>query len=101
MFRASRLIASRDATIVAAVRPIPDQGQGTFADHEQQLRRAAQAAGLRHVLQIVAVSAPGDGDQYLYNCTATEAIREAEAATGRGPALHIDLRVFTQGGGSR
>jgi hypothetical protein len=101
MFRASRLIASANATVIAAVRPVLGQDSSTFADHEHLLRRAAQTAGLRHILQIVAVSAPGDGDQYLYNCTAADATREAEAAREHGRAMHIDLLVFAPGGGRR
>jgi hypothetical protein len=52
---------------------------------------------LREVLlQIVAISAPGEGDQFLYYATATEAIHAANeaAATTGGQVLHIDLMVF-------
>ena len=88
---------SGDACVIAAVRPGNSAEPGaTFADHERALRSAAEGAGFAHVLQIVAVSAPGDGDQFLYYATVTEAIHAANeaAATTGGQVLHIDLMVF-------
>jgi hypothetical protein len=82
LFTACRLMMSGDACVIA--------------DHEQALRAAADGAGFTHVLQIVAVSAPGEGDQFLYYATVTEAIHAANeaAATTGGQVLHIDLMVF-------
>jgi len=91
-----RPIMSEDASVIAAVRPGHPPGPGpSFAEHEHALRTAAEAAGLTHLLQIVAVSAPGEGDQFLYYATETEAVSAAEQASGQ--ALHIDLLVFTPG----
>lgn len=81
------------ASVIAAVRPTPHGA--TFAEHERALRAAAEAAGFIHVLQIVAVSAPGEGDQFLYYATETEAAVAATQVAAAGRALHIDLLVFT------
>jgi hypothetical protein len=94
LLTACRPIMSEDASVIAVVRPGHPAGPGpSFADHERVLRTAAKAAGLIHLLQIVAVSAPGEGDQFLYYATETEAVSFAEQASGQ--ALHIDLLVFT------
>ena len=89
---------SGDACVIAAVRPSnPAEPGTTFADHEHALRSAAEGAGFTHVLQIVAVSGPGEGDQFLYYATEAEAIHaasQAASSTGRH-VLHIDLLVFT------
>jgi hypothetical protein len=104
LFTACRLIMSGDACVIAAVRPSNAAGPGdTFADHEHTLRSAAERAGFVHVLLIVAVSAPGDGDQFLYYATeaeATHAASQTAAAAGR-QVLHIDLLVFTSARASR
>jgi hypothetical protein len=97
LFTACRLMASADASVVAAVRPGHQRHTGaTFADHERLLRMAAQTAGLTHVLQIVAVSAPGQGDQFLYYADQSEAQRaESQASATDGlHVMHIDLLVF-------
>jgi hypothetical protein len=94
LLTACRPIMSEDASVIAAVRPGHPPGPGpSFADHEHALRIAAEAAGLTHLLQIVAVSAAGEGDQFLYYATETEAASAAEHASAQ--ALHIDLLVFT------
>ncbi|HET8659195.1 MAG TPA: hypothetical protein VFM55_09375 [Micromonosporaceae bacterium] len=97
LFTACRLMMSGDACVIAAVRPSDSAGPGTtFADQEHALRTAAEGAGFTHVLQIVAVSAPGEGDQFLYYATvaeATHAASQAATSTG-GQVLHIDLLVF-------
>jgi hypothetical protein len=98
LFTACRFMMSGDACVIAAVRPSDPAGQGsTFADHEYALRSAAERAGFTHVLQIVAVSAPGEGDQFLYYATVAEATHAASqaAATNSRQVLHIDLLVFT------
>jgi hypothetical protein len=98
LFTACRLMMSGDACVIAAVRlGDPAEPGTTFADHEHALRIAAEGAGFTHVLQIVAVSAPGEGDQFLYYATeaeATHAASQAASTTGR-QVLHIDLMVFT------
>jgi hypothetical protein len=98
LFTACRLMMSGDACVIAAVRPgDPAKPDNTFADHERVLRAAALRAGIAHVLQIVAVSTSGEGDQFLYHATVTQATlaaNEAWAPTG-GQILHIDLLVFT------
>jgi hypothetical protein len=97
LFTVCRLMMSADANVVAAVRPsIPAMPGITFADHEHALRSAAERAGFRHVLQIVAVSAPGEGDQFLYYATEAEATHAAgrAASTTGCQVLHIDLLVF-------
>jgi hypothetical protein len=98
LFTACRLMMSADTCAIAAVSSA-EQGQpGTaYAEHLAELLPAAQAAGLIHILQIVAVSGTGDGDQFLYYATRAEA--DAARSSGRaapdGPAYHIDLLVFT------
>ncbi len=98
LFKACRLMMSGDARVTAAARPAdPAEPGPTFADHEQTLRTAAESAGFTHALQIVAVSAPGEGDQFLYYATEAEATLAAnQAATTPGrQVLHIDLLIFT------
>lgn len=100
LFTACRLMMSGEACVIAAVRTGDPADLGaTFADHERALRSAAGSAGFAHVLQIVAVSASGEGDQFLYYATeaeATHAANQAAPTTGRH-VLHIDLMIFTTG----
>jgi hypothetical protein len=101
LLAACRPIMSDDASVIAAVRPgSPAEPDATFADHEQALHAAAEGAGFTHVLQIVAISAPGEGDQFLYYATEAEAAHAArQAATiGDRQVLHIDLLVFHRHG---
>jgi hypothetical protein len=94
-------IMSADASLVAAVRPSQSaEPPATFADHEHALRGAAERAGFTHLLQIVAISAPGKGDQFLYYATETEAIQivTQAAATPDRQVLYIDLLVFRRMG---
>lgn len=93
LFTACRLMMRGDACVIAAVRPT--QSGGTFANHEQTLRAAAEAAGFVHVLQITAVSSPGEGDRFLYYATEAEAALAADQISATGQALYIDLLVFT------
>ena len=98
LLTACRLMMSGDACVIAAVRPgNPAELGATFADHEHTLRSAAEGAGFGHVLQIVAVSAPGEGDQFLYYATEAEATHAASQAASipDRQVLHIDLLVFT------
>jgi hypothetical protein len=65
---------SADTCAIAAVSSAePGQPGTAYAEHLAQLLPAAQAAGLTHVLQIVAVNGPGTGDQFLYYATRAEA----------------------------
>jgi hypothetical protein len=101
LLTACKQMISGDANLVTAVRPGASGEPGTtFADHEHALRNAAEAAGLTHMLQIVAVSTPGEGDQFLYYASeaeATLAIHHAATIPGR-LALHVDLLVFARAG---
>jgi hypothetical protein len=103
LFAACRQMMCGDTSLVAAVRPAdPDEPGPTFADHEHALHAASEAVGLTHVLQIVAIAAPGEGDQFVYYATEAEAGRVAAAATIQGgQVLHIDLLVFAMRVGRR
>jgi hypothetical protein len=100
LLTACRPIMSEDASVIAALRPShPPEPGPSFADHEQVLRAAVEGAGFTHVLQIVAMSAPGEGDQFLYYATETEAVQAARRATiGDRLMLLIDLLVFHRHG---
>jgi hypothetical protein len=98
LFTACRLIMSADTCAIAAVSSAePGQPGTVYAEHLAELLPAARAAGLIHVLQIVAVSGAGDGDQFLYYATRAEAdaARRDGQAVPDGPAYHIDLLVFS------
>lgn len=98
LFAACRLIMTADTCAIAAVSSAaPGRPGPTYADHVTELLPAARAAGLRHILSIVAVSASGDGDQFLYYATGDEAdaTRYGRASTSGGRTYHIDLLVFT------
>ncbi|GAA0739527.1 hypothetical protein Drose_16990 [Dactylosporangium roseum] len=98
LFAACRLIMTADTCAIAAVSSAaPGQPGTTYAEHLGELLPAARAAGLTHVLQIVAVTAPGDGDEFLYYATRAEAeaARQGWSAGDNGPSYGIDLLVFT------
>jgi hypothetical protein len=98
LFTACRLMMSADTCAIAAVSSAePGQPGTVYAEHLAELLPAARAAGLIHVLQIVAVSRAGDGDQFLYYATRAEAdaARRDGQAVPDGPAYHIDLLLFT------
>ncbi|MGI5185509.1 hypothetical protein ACQEVZ_55630 [Dactylosporangium sp. CA-152071] len=98
LFTACRLIMNADTCAIAAVSSAePGQPGTVYAEHLAQLLPAAQAAGLTHVLQIVAVNGPGTGDQFLYYATRAEAdaARSNDQNIPDGPTYHIDLLVFT------
>jgi hypothetical protein len=103
LLTACRPIMNDDASVIAAVPPSdPAQPGATFADHEHALRGIAEAAGLTHILQIVAVSAAGEGDQFLYYATDSD-LAQVLTNAGHTPdrqVLHIDLLVFCRQGGS-
>lgn len=100
LFAACRLIMTADTcAIVAVSSAAPGQPGTTYAEHLDELLPAARAAGLTHVLQIVAVTAPGDGDgdEFLYYATRSEAeaARQDWPAGDNGPSYSVDLLVFT------
>lgn len=98
LFTACRLMMSANSCAIAAVSSAqPGQPGAAYAEHLAELLPAARAAGLIHVLQIVAVSGAGDGDQFLYYATRAEAdaARRIGRAVPDGPTYHIDLLVFT------
>ncbi|MET8311643.1 hypothetical protein [Micromonospora sp. NPDC005173] len=100
LFAACRLIMTADTCAIAAVSSAaPGQPGTTHAEHMSELLPAARAAGLTHILHIVAVTGPGDHDEFLYYTTRAE----AEAArrgwpTGDNESSYgVDLLVFTNG----
>jgi hypothetical protein len=97
LFTACRMIMNADTCAIAAVSSAePGQPGTVYAEHLAQLLPAAQAVGLTHVLQIVAVNGLGTGDQFVYYATRAEA--DAARTHDRTiPAYHIDLLVFTAG----
>jgi len=94
LFTACRLMASRSACVIAAVRPDPPTD--TLAGHQRMLRTAARAAGFAHVLHIAALSVPGEGDQFIYHATEPETTQVSGQIDALGPTLHIDLLLFTR-----
>jgi hypothetical protein len=100
LFAACRLIMTADSCAVAAVSSAePGQDGTTYAEHLSELLPGAHAAGLTHILQIVAVTGPGHGDQFLYYATTdeAEAARHAWPTGGGAPSHHVELLVFTTG----
>jgi hypothetical protein len=98
LFAACRLIMTADTCAIVAVSSAPPGEPGTtYAEHLGELLPAARAAGLTHVLQIVAVTALGDGDEFLYYATwsEAEAARQDWPAGDKGPSYSVDLLVFT------
>jgi hypothetical protein len=98
LLTACRPMMSAEACVIAAVSSAePDQPGTAYAEHLAHLLPAAKAAGLTHVLQIVAVTGPGTGDQFCYYATRAEA--DAARTHARnipgGATYHIDLLVFT------
>nr|WP_030500953.1 hypothetical protein [Micromonospora purpureochromogenes] len=100
LFAACRLIMTADTCAIAAVSSTaPGQPGPTYTEHLTELLPAAHATGLIHVLQIVAVPGPGDGDAFLYYATQAEAdaARQGWASGDSRPSYQIDLLVFTNG----
>jgi hypothetical protein len=98
LFAACRLIMTADTCAIAAVSSAsPGEPGTTYAEHLGELLPAARAAGLTHVLHIVAVTAPGDGDEFLYYATPpeAEAARQGWPDSDNGPSYSVDLLVFT------
>ncbi|GAA3783201.1 hypothetical protein GCM10022225_84340 [Plantactinospora mayteni] len=101
LFGACRLIMTADTCAIAAISSAaPDQPGTTYAEHLNELLPAARAAGLTHVLQIVAVTGPGNGDQFVYYATRAEAeaARQDRPTGHRDQSFHVDLMVFTAPG---
>ncbi|WP_146017452.1 hypothetical protein [Verrucosispora sp. ts21] len=68
----------------------------TYANHLDGLLPAARAAGLNHVGHIVAVTAPGDSDEFLYyaTCAEAEAARQSCSDSDTDPGSIVDLLIF-------
>jgi hypothetical protein len=101
LFAACRLIMTADTCAIAAVTSAePGQPGATYAEHLSELLPAARAVGLTHVLQIVAVIGPGNGDQFVYYATRAEAEAARQGRpTGHGDqSFQVDLMVFTAPG---
>ncbi|GAA4259905.1 hypothetical protein [Dactylosporangium darangshiense] len=99
LFTACRLIMTADTCAIAAVSSAaPGKPGTTYAEHASELLPAARAAGLTHVLQIVAITGPGHGDEFVYYATRAEAeaARRDRPNDGSGPSYHVDLLVFTK-----
>jgi hypothetical protein len=97
LFAACRLIMAGDGCVVAAVRSAePGQpGVVSHAEHTARLLPAAEDAGFRHVLQIVAVGGDDAGDQFVYYVTNDEAAHAASDPAAGRRVCHIDLLAFT------
>jgi hypothetical protein len=95
LFAACHLLMARDGCVIATVRSAePGQPGASHAEHLARLLPAAQDAGFRHVLQIIAVGGCEAGDQFIYHATSDEAARAAgDPAAGRR-VCHIDLLAF-------
>lgn len=101
LFAACRLIMTADTCAIAAVSSAaPGEAGTTYAEHLDELLPAARTVGLTHVLQIVAVTSLGNGDEFLYYATPAEAeaARQNWSASHHGPSYHVDLLVFTNSG---
>ncbi len=96
LFLACRVMSTADTCVVAAIHPTTQ-----FSDHERTLRSAAEAVGLRHIMTILALPAPGDSDEFLYYATPSESNRlhppdpDATPDPEGDPGWHIDLLLFT------
>jgi hypothetical protein len=119
LFAACHLIMAKDGCVIAAVRSAEPgteaarhlggtveevrathparwgQTYASHAEHMAQLLPAAQDAGFRHVLQIVAVGGRDSGDQFVYHATSNEAAQAASDPTTGGRVCHVDLLAFT------
>ncbi|MET7403533.1 hypothetical protein ABZS66_59680, partial [Dactylosporangium sp. NPDC005572] len=73
VFAACRLIMTADTCVIAAISSAALGQPGmTLPEHLGELLPAARAAGLTHVVQIVAVTGPSHGDEFLYYATQAE-----------------------------
>lgn len=98
LFAACRLMMTADTCAVAAVSSAAPGTPGTtYTAHINELLPAARAAGLTHVLQIVAVTGPSGRDEFLYYATPAEAeaARHDRVSSDPGPSYHVDLLVFS------
>jgi hypothetical protein len=95
LFLACKVMSTAHTCVVATIHPTT-----RFAAHERTLRSAAQAVGLRHIMTIVALPAPGDGDEFLYYATPGESSQlhpdpDATPDPEGDPGWHVDLLLFT------
>ena len=96
LFAACHLIMARSGRVVAAVRSAePGRPGASHAEHMARLLPAAQDAGFRHVLQIVAVGGGGDArGRFVYYATSDEAAHAARDPAAGARVCHIDLLAF-------
>jgi hypothetical protein len=89
-------ITAETCAIAVISSAAPGQPGATYAAHLSELLPAARAAGLTEVLQILAVTGPGHGDQFIYYAThdEAEAARQTRTPHSDGEHLHLDLMVF-------
>src|SRR5262249_27126545 len=90
LFAGCRLMMTADSCAVVTIASVDPV-------YMRDLLPAAQAVGLVHVREIVAVRGSGEGDQFLYYASRAEAdaVRNEIRGDQRNPASHIDLLVFS------
>jgi len=99
LFAACRLFMNAEGSTIVAVRSAPPGQSGTtYTEHLAELLPAARTAGLTHALDIVVVTGPSDGDEFLYYATPAEAqaARLSWPDSHDGQSYNVDLLVFTQ-----
>jgi hypothetical protein len=80
-------LADDGSVIVAVTAAAAGQTGTTYADHERILLAAARAAGLRHLHDIVALTAADGRDSFTYaTVQAPTTSRDTDAETSRGNA---------------
>jgi hypothetical protein len=98
LFAACRLIMTAETCAIASIAsPAPNEAEPISSSALHELLPAARAAGLTHVLQIVAITAPDDRDEFLYYATRADAdeARHAVPADHPAPSDRVDLLFFT------
>jgi len=99
LFAACHLIMARSGRVVAAVRSAePGRPGASHAEHMARLLPAAQDAGFRHVLQIVAVGGGGDArGKFVYYATSDEAAHAARDPAAGARVPHRPARLHARG----
>jgi hypothetical protein len=90
LFTTCRVLLAADGYTIVAVPP----ATGEHLEHLWQLVPAARTAGLGWVEQIVAITAPIDGDRLDSATVAAAPIDRATLRLADDLHLHIDLYVF-------
>ncbi len=92
-------LAADGSAVVAVTAAVAGQPGARYAEHEQVLLPAAQAAGLRHLHDIVALPAADGRDTFTYTtasgATACDPDRHADAER---PATRTTLVIFGDSG---